>query len=244
MSSIRLHININPSIYCKDPTLTELGQKILNEGLLLLDELGIEDFSFRKLANQISSTESSIYRYFTNKHYLFVYMLNWYWEWISTRIDIGLININDPELKLKKIIRMLIESSNSDAQTPYINEEILHRVVVREGSKAYRHILVDHENQDGFFLSYKGLCAKIADVILEINPSYKYPKSLASMLVETSNNNLYFAKHLPRLTDLTHDQNIDDSLWEMLYHFAFCSIQQHNDATLNKIKRTAQYSEH
>ena len=225
MTKLQVTLKINPNIYIKDPISTKLGQRILEKGLIYLDEAGIEEFSFRKLATLLQSTESSIYRYFENKHYMFVYMLNWYWEWMSTRIDVNTMNIEDPIEKFKKILDLLIDSANTNTETPYIDEAILHRVVVREGAKAYRHKMVDDENGHGFFLSYKALCKKIGDVIVEINPSFKYPKSLASTLIETTNNNIYFIRHLPRLTDIKDNKDsIAGDLREMLMQISLPAL--------------------
>ena len=232
MKKIEINLHINPKTYVKNPVTTDLGKKILENSVILIDELGLEDFSFRKLAIRISSTESSLYRYFENKHYLFIYLLNWYWEWTSTRIDLKLINVKEPEEKLKLIIRTLIDSSMKNADSPFIDEEILHRIVVREGTKAYHHKLVDTENEYGFFLSYKTLCKKISDVIIELSHNHQYPKTLASTLVETANNNLYFAKHLPRLTDIKEEKDpevINDDLFYILHHLAMSSIKNRNE---------------
>mgnify|MGYP000217732782 CR=1 FL=1 len=232
MKKIEINLQINPKTYVKNPVTTDLGKKILENSVILIDELGLEDFSFRKLAIRISSTESSLYRYFENKHYLFIYLLNWYWEWTSTRIDLKLINVDDPKEKLKLIIHTLIESSMKNADSPFIDEEILHRIIVREGTKAYHHKLVDTENEYGFFLSYKALCKRISNVILELDKNHKYPKTLASTMVETANNNLYFAKHLPRLTDISEavdSKKMNNNLFEILYHLAISSLQNKSD---------------
>ena len=42
-------VNINPNLYGKDPSGSELGLKILKEGLRLMDEIGFESFA----ANEI-----------------------------------------------------------------------------------------------------------------------------------------------------------------------------------------------
>jgi AcrR family transcriptional regulator len=230
MDKIKVNLNINSKLYLKDPVTTELGKKIIKNSVSLIDELGLDDFSFRKLARKISSTESSIYRYFENKNYLFTYLINWYWEWTSTRIDLSLNNIKDSTKKLKIIIKLLIEASLYNADTEFVDEEILHRIVIREGTKAYHHKLVEEENKYGFFLSYKALCKKISLVILELNPKHNYPKALASTLVETANNNIYFAKHLPRLTDVKFNEKdnnpnkINEQIFDILYHMATSSI--------------------
>ena len=38
----------------------------------------VEEFTFRKLAQKINTTEASVYRYFENKHRLLIYILAWY----------------------------------------------------------------------------------------------------------------------------------------------------------------------
>jgi AcrR family transcriptional regulator len=227
MKTLNTSIQINQEIYLRDPKATELGRKILDSSIILIDRYGLEDFNFKKLAQRIGSTESSIYRYFENKHYLFIYLINWYWECTSTRIDIATINISDPKQKVEKIIKTLTEASFIDMDMPFIDEEILHKIIIREGAKAYHHKTVDNQNEYGFFLSYKSLCKKISQIFLEINPSYKYPKALASTLVETCNNNIYFAKHLPRLTDLNSandDETLKEDLFDMLYEMIFANL--------------------
>jgi AcrR family transcriptional regulator len=227
MTTLNTSININSEIYHRDPKATELGRKILDKSIVLIDKYGLEDFNFKKLAQEIESTESSVYRYFENKHYLFIYLINWYWEWTSTRIEIATLNITDPAEKVKRVIKTLAEASFIDMDIPFIDEEILHRIVIREGAKAYHHKTVDNQNEYGFFLSYKRLCKKISTIFLEINPEYKYPKALASSLVESCNNNIYFAKHLPRLTDLefnNDDEALKESLFDMLYEMIIANL--------------------
>ncbi len=224
---LQIKLDINDKIFLKDPASTELGQKILKNGILLLDELGLEDFNFRKLAQQIGSTESSLYRYFENKHYYFIYILNWYWEWLSTRIDLRLRNVRSPQKKINIIIKILIQATSKDADAPFIDEDILHRIVVREGAKAYHSKCVDEDNKYGFFLAYKHLTKKIANVILELDEDYDYPKTLAATMIETVNNNIYFAKHLPRLTDITYDGNderFENSLYKLIKHLVYSSV--------------------
>lgn len=220
MKNFAIAINIRPEIYLKDPASTDLGKKILSQSIYLIDSLGFEDFNFKKLAQKIASTESSVYRYFENKHYLFIYLSNWYWEWTSNRMEIALINIEDPDLKIKQVIKTVIRTSFINTATPFIDEEVLHRIMIREGGKAYHHKSVDNENEEGFFLSYKDLCEKISQVFKEYNPDYTYPKSLASTFIDACNSNIYFAKHLPRLTEITFDgdQNkMKNELFDMMY---------------------------
>lgn len=63
-----LQIVINSQLYVKDPQSSDLGKRILSEGIRLIGEVGFERFTFKKLGDKIGSNESSIYRYFENKH--------------------------------------------------------------------------------------------------------------------------------------------------------------------------------
>lgn len=224
MNTLVVQLNINDNLYLKDPKETKLGKKIIEHSVLLIDEIGLEQFTFKKLSKLIPSSETSIYRYFENKHQLFVYLLNWYWEWMIVRVHWNTLNIEDPEKRLKLILSIIVDTANRNMDVEFIDEEVLHRIVVREGTKAYHHKFVDEDNAEGFFLAYKRLCGIIADTILEIRPGFSYPKALASTILETANNNIYFARHLPRLTDLRgkkENNDLEDQVKEMLYHFAF-----------------------
>ena len=77
-----IQIQLNDNLYLRDPQETELGRNIVNNSIELIDEIGFEKFTFKKLATKIESTEASIYRYFENKHRLLIYLIAWYWNWI------------------------------------------------------------------------------------------------------------------------------------------------------------------
>ena len=76
-------INVNEKLYVKNPETSELGKKIIEKSIILVDEIGFENFTFKKLGEQIGSNESSIYRYFESKHKLMLYLSSWYWGWIE-----------------------------------------------------------------------------------------------------------------------------------------------------------------
>ena len=63
-----ISIRVNPSIYLKDPESSDLGRRIITGSIDMLDEMGLECFTFKKLGAKIKSTEASIYRYFESKH--------------------------------------------------------------------------------------------------------------------------------------------------------------------------------
>jgi len=56
-------IQINSSIFLKNPETSDLGEKILSGSVEMIFEIGFEQFNFKKLAKKIGSTEASVYRY-------------------------------------------------------------------------------------------------------------------------------------------------------------------------------------
>jgi len=219
--AISIQVKINDKLYLRDPQDTKLGKKIIQYSIVLIDELGFEGFNFKKLAERIESTEASIYRYFENKHRLLVYLLCWYWEWMRFRIEFNTTNIVDPRQRLKIAIATIVDNAKRNTTIEFVDEDVLHRIVVAESTKGYHTKEVDEENKDGFFLTYKALNKKIADIIAEINPSFKYPRALAVTLLEMANNHIYFATHLPSLTDIELEEGSFDAVETLLEDFAF-----------------------
>lgn len=218
--SVEIKISLNEGIYLKDPQDSVLGRNILKHSIILIDDVGFETFNFKKLAQEMGSTEASVYRYFENKHALLLYLVSWYWGWVSYLIKINTKNIEDPKRKLEIVIHSFVSASVDNPSTDYIDENKLHSIIIAEGNKAYRTKAVDKENVKGFFKNYKQLITTVADVILEINPKFEYPYALASSLFEMSNDHLYFAKHLPRLTDIKEKKNKYSEVEIMLNYFS------------------------
>jgi len=54
---LEIKFNLNERLFLKDPQDSELGKKIIKSSITLIDELGFEAFTFRKLAVAINSTE-------------------------------------------------------------------------------------------------------------------------------------------------------------------------------------------
>ena len=202
------NFSIPTGLSLRNPLQSELGKSILTHSVILLDEIGFESFTFKKLAEKMGSNETSLYRYFENKHYLLLYLVVWYWNWVIYLIEYNTKNITDPNLKLDLIIDNFVDATKENPSVEFINEKILHRVMISESSKSYHTKNIDDENKQGFYKSYKILIQKVADVILEIDPKFPYPHSFASNLFEMANNEIFFAEHLPRLTDV-HVKNED-----------------------------------
>ncbi len=234
MAVLAIELDINDGLFLRNPQRTALGRKILRNSILLIDELGLESFTFRKLAERIGSTEASIYRYFENKHLLLLYLVNWYWEWMKFRIEFKIMNVRDPRERLKIAISSIVDTAKRNTRVEFIDEDILHRIVVAEGTKVYHKKEVDAQNKEGFFLSYKFLCKTIAEIALELNPDFPYPRALASNLLEMANNHIYFAEHLPRLTDVEKEGDISQQVEELLTYFAFRLLFPESKASAKK----------
>ena len=220
---MRIQIKLSEKAYIKDPDSTELGRKIITNSIVLIDQIGFEAFTFKKLSIKIKSTEASIYRYFENKHKLLIYLISWYWNWLQYTIDYNINNIKSPQERLKIAVETFAKPIKADPTFMHVNEEALFRIVVSESSKAYLTKEVDLDNREGYFRAYKVMCDKIVAIVHEINPKYAYPHSLISTAVESAHNQKFFSKHLPSLTDVTK-QNEDD-VAEFIYDFITKSIR-------------------
>ena len=223
-----LSFKLNAHLYLRDPQHTELGQSIIQKSIELIDQLGFEQFTFKKLAEAIHTTEASVYRYFENKHRLLHYLTAWYWSWIEYRIEMAVGNLTQPEEKLFGCLRVLTEEKKYDPSFDFIDEVALNRIVIAELDKTYLTKWVDEDNKEGLFLGFKSLCNRIASIVLEINPQYPYPHSLISTLMLAVKQQLYFADHLPSLTDLRNSNNRHEELYRMLTSFAKAAVQPNN----------------
>ena len=221
--SHRIVLQLDEKLFVKDPTSSELGESIVEHAILMLDELGYEAFTFRKLAERIGTTEASVYRYFKSKHRLLLYLTAWYWNWMEYRLHLATANVASPEERLRGALREVTQRIRKDESTPRIDEEALYRVVVADSSKAYLHADVDAENREGMFRSYKRVCRTVADLILEVNPTYPWPVALVSTVIESSHMQKHFAEHLPSLTEVTRG-DADESTTTFLTDLVFRAI--------------------
>jgi len=201
----QIQIRVNDNIYMKDPETSELGKRIIQESIGMIDDMGLEHFTFRKLAEKLGTTESSVYRYFENKHKLLIYLISWYWGWLEYVLVFNTANINNPEEQLKKAIMVLTEPIRDDDYFPHINTGKLDKIVINESSKAYLTKDVDQEKKMGLFVSYDRLCHRLSEIVLKVNPMYKNPHTLISTIIEGIQRQKYFIDHLPSLTDFLKD---------------------------------------
>lgn len=216
--AIVAHIEINPNLYLKNPESSELGQNIIKNSVILIAEIGFEQFTFKKLATHIGTTEAGIYRYFENKHRLLTYLATWFWNWLEFQVVFQTNNIKDSKEKIEILLRLLTEKTEDE----HIHK--LHQVVINEGDKTYFTKHVNEDNQAQFFKPYKDLCNRIAQIILDYNPEYRFPHSLATMIIETAHHQHFFLHHLPSLTDFGNTQN-QDSIKLFLEEMVFKTLK-------------------
>ncbi len=201
-----LKMGINSELYIKDPESSDLGKKIVEHSISMIDEMGFERFTFKKLGLRIKSNESSIYRYFENKHKLLLYLASWYWGWLEYRMVFATNGISDPREKLKKAIEVLTQNVQEDSSVSHINEVVLNRIIVDEYSKSLLVKEVGKEKKDGYFIVYKRLVGRLGKMMEEVDKDYRYPNSLASTVMEGALYQYFLREHFPSLTDC--DKNI------------------------------------
>lgn len=222
----KLQIQLNESLYLRDPQSSDLGQKIIQDGIYLIDEIGFEAFTFKKLSIKMNSTEASIYRYFENKHRLLIYLIAWYWSYIEFKISYETHNISDSEEKLKIALKFITSKLEDDMLFSEISESALQRIVINESDKTYLTKNVDKINKEGLFKGYKSLCTLIASFMEETAPDFKYSRSLTSTCLEAAHQQIFFAEHLPSLSDINKKEDIYQKNYEFLSTIVFSSLKK------------------
>jgi AcrR family transcriptional regulator len=210
---VKIQITVDEKLYVKDPNSSGLGRKIIKHSIELIDKIGFESFTFKKLATEIGTTEPSVYRYFESKHKLLLYLLDWYWNWVHYKFMQVTSNIADPTEKLTVSLKLITQAIANDPAFEHIDEVALYHIVVQESSNVYLNKEVDKVNKEGLYRSYKRLCNVLAEIVREINPDYRYPTALISTVIESSHDQRFFAEHLPSLTDVSKDEPNDTTVF-------------------------------
>lgn len=197
-------IEVNSNLYLKDPYSSNLGELIVTEGTNLIQELGMENFTFKKLASKIGSTEAAIYRYFENKHKLLLYLNAWYWAWMEHNLVFATANLIDVYERLNVAINLMVNGPIFK-KNDYLDPIKLRSLVVNESLKGYLTKAVDNEHESGIFAQVYKFGDRISQIVKEINPDYQYPKTLVSTVMESSLLQSFNSQHLPGMTECTYD---------------------------------------
>ncbi|AUC81489.1 TetR/AcrR family transcriptional regulator [Lacinutrix sp. Bg11-31] len=196
-----IKININEKIYLKDPESSDLGKRIIENSILLIDTIGFDAFTFKKVGTKIGSNESSIYRYFESKHMLLLYLTSWYWTWLEYQLVLSTNSIENKNDKLEKAITVLCQTTIIDSAFSHIDEVVLKRIVINEYSKSYLTKEVDSKNKEGYFSVYKRLVNRLKDIIVAIDNDYKYPLTLASTVIDGAMHQHFLKDHFQSITE-------------------------------------------
>ncbi|MFH6769339.1 TetR/AcrR family transcriptional regulator [Gaetbulibacter aquiaggeris] len=202
-----IKIAVPEKIYIKDPETSQLGKNIIEQSIILINEEGFDNFNFKKLGVVIGSNESSIYRYFENKHKLLLYLTSWYWAWIEYQLVFETYNLPTEIEKLTKAIEVVTRSIKEDSNYSHINETILNRIIINENSKSFLTKEVDQENKEGFFIVYKRIVHRLREMILAVNSNYKFATSLASTIIEASLHQHFLKDHFSSITDCNSNED-------------------------------------
>ncbi len=194
-------IAVNEKTYVKDPESSDLGKRIVQHGIALISEMGFENFTFRKLGARIGSNESSVYRYFENKHKFLIYLTSWYWGWKEYLLVLTTNSIQDPAFRLERALQVLTEPVERDSTFSYIDEAALYQIVINEYSKSFLTKEVDRENKEGYFEIYKRMASRLRDMIRAVDPEYPFAASLASTVLEGAMHQYFLMEHFPSLTN-------------------------------------------
>lgn len=198
----RYLIEPDPGLALRD-TSNAMGTRIVTEGLALMNMIGLEAFTFKKLAERMGSTEVTVYHYFANKQRLLQYYFQMYWLWLATHCQQEGRSLKDPLQRLHGDIKAISGIWPAHARATHFDPADLRELVINEGSKSFLHKNVDSDNQRKVFKPYKDLCAHIAAEVKACSPRIKHARSFATTLVEMAHSLEFAMEHLPALSELS-----------------------------------------
>lgn len=213
----QLQIRVNEKTHLKDPFTSELGRNILATSIQMIHEVGLEAFTFKKLATALHTAESSIYRYFENKHKLLIYLVSWYWGFLEYQMVFRTANRDDALENIKIALSILCQPISKAFKAESLDVATLHQIVISESSKAYMTKEVDLENKEGYFSGFKRLCNHISEFITAYNPDFTFPHTLVATTIEGIHHQIYFSEHIPSLSDFGNDpQSLSEAFYKMI----------------------------
>lgn len=213
----RFHIPVLEAIALRNPQATQLGQRIIEGSIFLIDELGFEQFTFKKLAQSVGTTEASVYRYFASKQKLLLYLINWYWGRLECRLLLESQGGSVKERLDKALDLVLILKATSMS---FASEKRLQRIVIHEAPKVFLTKAVDADHQTGYHAIYTEIVRYVSDLVRAYQPACKYPEMLVSTLLEGSLQQRFFSEHLPEVTNAFEQEDAVAVFYKQLF-FSF-----------------------
>lgn len=212
-----IHLRPDPALYLKDPEATEVGRGILEDGLGLMNDLGLEAFTFKKLAEHMGSTEVTLYKYFPNKQRLLQYYFQLYWLWLRQVCGRIAERNNDPRRALEEIVEALCGVWPKVLPHVQLDPNELRRLVIEEGMKSYLHKNVDEDNARRLFMPYKELSAFMAERLVACRADVPWPRSFATTVIEMAHSLPFAMEHLPSLTELSSRKDLKQLAQHLLH---------------------------
>jgi AcrR family transcriptional regulator len=215
-------VKIDESLFSKDPTTSDVGLAIIRKSVDLIHSEGLESFTFKKLATALGSTESTIYRYFLNKHQLMMYLASWYWNLLEWKIVFATANMESPVAIMDKALKVLsnpVEESSAE----FFDEKKLRDIAISYGFNGVELKNLKKKERVGYFLAYSNLSSRFEQIILLHNKNYKNAKAMATTLIETSNFQLLLKLRLPELTDVNASEV---TLHHLLTQMAYKALEE------------------
>jgi AcrR family transcriptional regulator len=189
----------------------------------IIDEIGMERFTFKKLANTLQTTESSVYRYFENKHMLLLYMSTWYWSWLETYMVFRTANLTDPKDKLRIMISILCKDDWENKVMNSMNLNLLKRIVVSESPKAYMAKQTGNLPMDEIFRGFEQLCLRFEELFRVINPEFRHTRRLSSTMIEGVLQQTFYVTYLTSFSSIEENQK-DDSISLFFYDMSMAML--------------------
>jgi AcrR family transcriptional regulator len=222
---ITIQLPVNDSLYLRNPEETELGKKLVSEGIILIDEIGFQEFTFKKLAKKIESTEASVYRYFKSKQHLLQYIVAWYWLWLKYVITIKTANIKDSNECLKIAIKVLIDSDKYDPDISHIDEHALFKIIIAESARVSLTRQEDDIKGKDLFDGYEQLISLLASFVKGIKSDYKYPVMLSHSLISAVHKQVFFCEHFPKSIIFKGKKGERKEILNFINNFVFSALK-------------------
>lgn len=91
--------------------IQKIREEILDKTLELINEVGFDNFTMRKLAGKLGLTATTIYQYYKNKEELYFAALTQGFDTLCDVVQEALGKQNDPKERLREVIRAIIRFS-------------------------------------------------------------------------------------------------------------------------------------
>jgi len=186
--------------YLKDPDSSETGRDIMVHGAAMMACGGIESFTFRKLAARAGITEATVYRYFSNKHQLLLFLLNRYWNALEYKAMLETVHINNPLARLHRLAELLTGPVEETEKGEFAGH--LYLIAMSESVKVHLGKETGTDWQKGMLNGYARITGLVAETLRTAHPEYPYPRAWAATFIDSAMQQQFLMRHLPELTEV------------------------------------------